>query len=290
MKINFDKPLHDQDFKPILEGQAPKDGHKDERPTATLRLAIRRALMSDAKDEKDKTLSEDERFKRFQPPSRWTAPRSAPISTWTRSARSATWRGSTTERFSTGRSAWHSKQQEMASQPSSNPTASTLSKRSFAPTEQRSFASTRHPRPDALRRHQSRDLFLEREEARPVGTRRAQGGGRQGRWARRTAARPLREAKSSFMLTYSTADFYESVVIGQLPQVHNVPKNPKRPAIKASDWRPASEAEKPRTKRRIDLSDREIETVLGVWKKRVSALTLPFVESVWRQDGKEYVM
>ena len=67
MKINFDKPLHDQDFKPILEGQAPKDGHKDERPTATLRLAIRRALMSDAKDEKDKTLSEDERFKRFQP-------------------------------------------------------------------------------------------------------------------------------------------------------------------------------------------------------------------------------
>ena len=75
------------------------------------------------------------------------------------------------------------------------------------------------------------------------------------------------EAKSSFMLTYSTADFYESVVIGQLPQVHNVPKNPKRPAIKASDWRPASEAEKPRTKRRIDLSDREIETVLGCGRK-----------------------
>ncbi len=98
------------------------------------------------------------------------------------------------------------------------------------------------------------------------------------------------EAKSSFMLTYSTPDFYESVLIGQLPQVHNLPKNPKRPAIKASDWRPATEPEKPRAKRRIDLSDREIDSVLGVWRKGVSALTLPFVESVWRQDGKEYTL
>lgn len=97
------------------------------------------------------------------------------------------------------------------------------------------------------------------------------------------------EARSQLMLTCSTPEFYESVIFGQLPQVHNVPKNPKRPAIKQSDWRPATEAEKPRHKTRIDLSDGEIDQVLGVWTKGQTALMLPFVSSVWRADGEEYV-
>ena len=97
------------------------------------------------------------------------------------------------------------------------------------------------------------------------------------------------EGKSIFMLTCSTPHFYESIVFGQLAQIHRVPKNPKRAATKASDWRDASEDEKPRHKKRIDLSDGEIDQVLGLWTKEQSALGLDFVASVWRKDGKEYV-
>lgn len=95
------------------------------------------------------------------------------------------------------------------------------------------------------------------------------------------------QEKSTFMLVFSSDDFYEAVVFGQLPQVHKVPKNPKRPVTRQSDWREAAEHEKPRAKRRIDLSDGEIDQVLAKWRGGVTALGLPFVTSVWRRDGEE---
>lgn len=99
------------------------------------------------------------------------------------------------------------------------------------------------------------------------------------------------EGKSTFMLTMSRGNFYESILFGQLPQIHRVPKNPSASARRdrPEHWREATEDEKPRDKKRIDLTDEQIDAVLAVWVKGITALTLAFVESVWRADGKEYV-
>jgi hypothetical protein len=99
------------------------------------------------------------------------------------------------------------------------------------------------------------------------------------------------EAKTQFMLTYSPHDesFYESVVFGQLPQVHRVPKSKNKPPVLDTDWRDATPDELPPWKRMIDFSNTELDTVLALWASRKTALTLAFVDSVWRVDGKEYV-
>jgi hypothetical protein len=98
------------------------------------------------------------------------------------------------------------------------------------------------------------------------------------------------EGQTCFMLNWGTDDgFYESVIIGQLPQIHKVPKNPKKPAVLESDWRPAAPAEIPRAKLRIDLTDDQIDSVIAAWSRNKTALDLAFVPSVWRRDGLEYV-
>jgi len=87
-----------------------------------------------------------------------------------------------------------------------------------------------------------------------------------------------------FVLACSTHDgaFYESLVIGQLPQVvlepYGSPRNPR--------YRPAPESRKPLDKRAVDLSDDQIDQILALWDKAQSAFSLDFVASVWGPDGK----
>jgi hypothetical protein len=97
------------------------------------------------------------------------------------------------------------------------------------------------------------------------------------------------EDKTLFTLTYAAEGFYESVTMGQLPQRHRVPKSRHRETRSEADWRDATEEETPLFKRRIDLSDAQIEEVLACWTHGKTALDLPFIGSVWRRDGKEYV-
>lgn len=95
------------------------------------------------------------------------------------------------------------------------------------------------------------------------------------------------EQGHQFMLTYSPHDgsFYESVVIGQLPQI----------VLKATGastnirYIDTPEAEKPLHAQGIDLSDDQIEFVLKRWGEGRSAFDLSFIESVWGADGKERI-
>ena len=93
------------------------------------------------------------------------------------------------------------------------------------------------------------------------------------------------ESKTQFMLTYNSEGFYESVIVGQLPQVHKVPVSKYKPGL----FRDAKPEELPRFKQRIDLSDAEIDSVIALWAKGQSALPLAFVPSVWCRDGNEYL-
>jgi hypothetical protein len=83
--------------------------------------------------------------------------------------------------------------------------------------------------------------------------------------------------KTQYTLICSLPGFYESIVFGQLPEVHHVATgsklNPRR--------RPATEAEKPFEKKAIDLTDDQIDEVLARWHDGKTALTLPFVDRVW---------
>lgn len=99
------------------------------------------------------------------------------------------------------------------------------------------------------------------------------------------------EAKTQFMLIYSPHDesFYEGVVFGQLPQVHRVPKSKHKPPQGEQDWRLARPEELPPWKRMIDFKNEELDTILALWVNNKTALVLPFVTSVIRRDGKEYV-
>jgi hypothetical protein len=97
------------------------------------------------------------------------------------------------------------------------------------------------------------------------------------------------EQRSTFMLTISTDDFYESVIFGQLPHVVKIPKSKTRRPEKPEDWRDAKEDEKPREKRRIDFSNSQLGSVLALWGQGKSALELGFIASVWGVDGLERV-
>jgi len=87
---------------------------------------------------------------------------------------------------------------------------------------------------------------------------------------------------SKFMLTYSAPHFYESIIFGQLPEV--VLEAGPRGMLVA-----IPESQKPLESRGIDLSDGELDAVLAAWVQRRSALTLPFITTVWGSDGKERV-
>lgn len=82
------------------------------------------------------------------------------------------------------------------------------------------------------------------------------------------------EAGSSYMLTYSVENFYESILIGRLPQQVRRPARGPRPA------------ETVITETLIDLTDDEIDAVLARWQTKRSVVDLPFVETVWGRDGQ----
>lgn len=82
------------------------------------------------------------------------------------------------------------------------------------------------------------------------------------------------EAGSSYMLTYSRDEFYESILIGRLPQQVRRPARGPRPA------------ETVITETLIDLTDEQIDAVLARWQRKRSAVDLDFIEAVWDRDGK----
>lgn len=99
------------------------------------------------------------------------------------------------------------------------------------------------------------------------------------------------EAQTQFMVRYDPEGFCEAILIGQLPQMHEISKLKNRRPEKPEDVRQATDDEKPGFKRRIDLTDDQIDAVLARWARNESVLKPPqlaFIKSVWRADGKEY--
>jgi len=88
--------------------------------------------------------------------------------------------------------------------------------------------------------------------------------------------------KSQFMLVISTEDFYEGVLVGQLPaqlwEAFGPARQPRR--------RLMTEDKKPLEKRACDLGNDQIDQVLALWGKGESALNLPFVQCAWGRDGQ----
>jgi hypothetical protein len=78
-------------------------------------------------------------------------------------------------------------------------------------------------------------------------------------------------------------EFYEGVVIGQLPLV--VIERTRLPGGRTGR-KAMAEHKKPIHKRGIDLSDEEIDQVLACWRVGRSALSLPFIAQVQGRDGK----
>ncbi len=89
------------------------------------------------------------------------------------------------------------------------------------------------------------------------------------------------EEATTFMLTYSTDAFYESVIMGRLPQVHIERYGPRT----APKHRKVMEAKKPAEKQGIDLTDEQLDDVLSRWARKRSALELSFINHVWGRDG-----
>ncbi len=86
------------------------------------------------------------------------------------------------------------------------------------------------------------------------------------------------ERATSFMITCSTPEFYESVVIGKLPETKLRPSKLRgnRPPI-------------PYDTEKVDLSDDRIDAVLEQWSRGKTALELKFIDRVWGRDGRETV-
>ena len=91
------------------------------------------------------------------------------------------------------------------------------------------------------------------------------------------------QGQSHFMLVHSTEDFYEGVVIGQLPQVQLQLVGPPG----RQEKKHVPEKKKDPSRRSIDLSDEQIDQVLERWAGGDTALDLPFVECVWDRQGQE---
>lgn len=98
------------------------------------------------------------------------------------------------------------------------------------------------------------------------------------------------EAQTEFTIGWSVdGGFHESVIIGQLPQVHRIATGRMRKGKGGNleaEFRNATELEKPLAKRRIDLTDAQIDAVLTQWCKNQSALDLRFIDSVYGRDGQ----
>lgn len=88
--------------------------------------------------------------------------------------------------------------------------------------------------------------------------------------------------QSSFMLVCSTDDFYDGVMIGQLPQTQTEVVR-RAPKLQIRD---VPERRKLIDRRSIDLSDSQISQIVAGWRNGCSALELPFVIAVWGRDGQ----
>lgn len=89
------------------------------------------------------------------------------------------------------------------------------------------------------------------------------------------------ERGTQFMIVRSTDDFYEGVVIGQLPHVvmetYGPPSSPRRRAMPND--------KKPLDRRDVDLTDEQIDKVLARWRDGQSAVGLPFVQAIYDISG-----
>lgn len=83
------------------------------------------------------------------------------------------------------------------------------------------------------------------------------------------------ERNTTYMLTVSTPDFYESVMIGRLPYVKPVPRR----GAKSEEFKEILPL--------IDLADEQIDAIIERWEMQRSALGLTGVGSVWGHDGRE---
>ena len=90
------------------------------------------------------------------------------------------------------------------------------------------------------------------------------------------------ERRSQIMLVISTEDRYEGVVVGQLPHV----VIERETAGRSVGRRLAPDHKKPFDKRRIDLSDADVEAIIAAWIAGRSALTVPAVTHVYDGSGK----
>lgn len=88
------------------------------------------------------------------------------------------------------------------------------------------------------------------------------------------------EQRTAFMMIRSTDDFYEGVIIGQLPQIET------RIDSRGTVYEVPNAAKK-RDNREIDLSDAQVQSIIDLWSENKSALTLACVSSVFLQNGSE---
>ena len=89
------------------------------------------------------------------------------------------------------------------------------------------------------------------------------------------------ERGTQFMIVRSTDDFYEGVVVGQLPHVvmetYGPPSSPRRRAM--------PNEKKPLDRRDVDLTDEQIDKVIARWRDGQSAVGLPFVQAIYDISG-----
>lgn len=95
------------------------------------------------------------------------------------------------------------------------------------------------------------------------------------------------EGQSKWMMTWSSEPFYEGVMFGQLPESFPIATGAVRlvKGERQTEFREATEAEKPLYYRSLDLTNDEIDAVLALWKQNCSAIELRFVDCVLKNDG-----
>lgn len=89
--------------------------------------------------------------------------------------------------------------------------------------------------------------------------------------------------RAIFMLVKSTPDFYEGVIIGQIPHRDRLTTEQIGRRV---HYRKMRTEEAPAERRSVDLVDSQISQVLERWAKNQSALGLEFVPCVFDRDGK----
>ena len=89
------------------------------------------------------------------------------------------------------------------------------------------------------------------------------------------------EGGSQAMLVRSVPDFYEGVVIGQLPQVHLVPTGSRKNPV----LQDAPNDRKPIEKREIMVDDTTIDAILHGWNRGMSAKGVVGVALVYGAHG-----